>query len=243
MDIVISGEWPSGAFEQATLIARTLLESPSNSQEATNAQLVKLIAATVIPDDSQDAAYLAEQVLAQPDIAALFDRITARSVAQPNRLDRVGGATPTRRARDGTPGTPAQPATASRAGAQTPRFAPSTRRAPEGDGTTTTPIRLTAIQLISPDNRSAERRGLAPEAGRRSGGSPDWPGKSRNDLGELIQALGGRENILSGLERARIGGLLVPSFGPGDEFYGDDEGDGEGDLGEALVGVAVGVAS
>ena len=45
------------------------------------------------------------------------------------------------------------------------------------------------------------------------------------------------------LERARIGGLLVPSFCPGDEFDGDDEGDGEGDLGEALVGVAVGVAS
>ena len=46
-----------------------------------------------------------------------------------------------------------------------------------------------------------------------------------------------------GLERARIGGSVGPSFGPLDELDGQDERDGQGDLAEALGGVAVGVAA
>lgn len=43
------------------------------------------------------------------------------------------------------------------------------------------------------------------------------------------------------LERAQIGGLLVPFVGLFDEFNGEDEGDGEGELGEAVDVAPVGV--
>jgi hypothetical protein len=38
-------------------------------------------------------------------------------------------------------------------------------------------------------------------------------------------------------------GLVGPSFGPFDEFHGEDEGDGEGDLSESLPAEPVGVAA
>ena len=45
------------------------------------------------------------------------------------------------------------------------------------------------------------------------------------------------------LERAQVGGLVVPAFCPFDELYGQDEGDGEGDLAEALGWISIGVAA
>ena len=48
-----------------------------------------------------------------------------------------------------------------------------------------------------------------------------------------------------GLLRARAGrsGGWAPAVGPFDEFYGDNEGDGECDLVESVVDEAVGVAA
>ena len=40
-----------------------------------------------------------------------------------------------------------------------------------------------------------------------------------------------------------MGGLVVSPVGLCDEFDGDDEGDGEGELGEPVFKVAVGVAA
>lgn len=51
----------------------------------------------------------------------------------------------------------------------------------------------------------------------------------------------GKVGISGNLERAQIGGSLVPPFCPFDEFDGEDESDGEGDGGEPVDDAPVGV--
>ena len=65
-------EWPPGAFDQATMIARGLLEATRGDVTASREPLRTMIAAMVLPGASHDdVVALTNQVLAQPDITAL----------------------------------------------------------------------------------------------------------------------------------------------------------------------------
>jgi hypothetical protein len=66
-------EWPPGAIEPATLIARSSLEATGGDRDAARTQLVTLIATFVMPGaPAKDIDALADQVLAQPELAALI---------------------------------------------------------------------------------------------------------------------------------------------------------------------------
>ena len=61
-------EWPPGAVERATLIARSLLECSNGSLPMARGHLVTLIVSIVLPNATdKDANALADQVLAQPE--------------------------------------------------------------------------------------------------------------------------------------------------------------------------------
>jgi hypothetical protein len=61
-------EWPPGAFEQSTLIARSLLEGSNMNRPKAREHLVTLIARIILQGAPDDADALADQVLAQPEL-------------------------------------------------------------------------------------------------------------------------------------------------------------------------------
>ena len=70
-------EWPPGAFDQATMIARSLLEASRGDVTAAREPLHTMIASMVLPGASHDdVVALSNQVLAQPDITALVTHHT-----------------------------------------------------------------------------------------------------------------------------------------------------------------------
>ena len=82
-------EWPDGAFEHATLLARGLLEASRGDVTAVRKPLQTMIAAMALPGASDDDVVgLTNQVLAQPDIAAL---ITGHTQAHPTAPSRPHG--------------------------------------------------------------------------------------------------------------------------------------------------------
>ena len=70
----------------------------------------------------------------------------------------------------------------------------------------------------------------------RVGLRPGWPGRL-----SPFSARDGRRTALRGsADRQRVG---APAVAPVDEFGGDEDRDGEGELGQAVDGAAVGVAA
>lgn len=65
MGIILEGPWPPGAFDQATLIARSLLKVGGGEVSEVRVQLVDLVSALFLPRGSErDVAGLVDQVLA-----------------------------------------------------------------------------------------------------------------------------------------------------------------------------------
>ena len=71
MGIEITDEWLLGAFDQAKMIARSLLEASRGDVTAAREPLRTMVAAMVLPGASRDdVVALTNQVLAHPDITA-----------------------------------------------------------------------------------------------------------------------------------------------------------------------------
>jgi hypothetical protein len=73
MGIEVS-EWPPGAFEQASLLAQSLLECSHGNHPNARKHLTHLIAAIILLDSPDDAGALSDQVLAQPELSGAVQR-------------------------------------------------------------------------------------------------------------------------------------------------------------------------
>lgn len=198
MGDLICDVWPPDALEQATLMARSLLEATGGDRTASRAQLVTLIEAIAMPGaEARDVTGLADQVLDQPDIAALVTQTRPRVAPERSGSGRTGRNPPTP--------TPSPTVYPPRPARTPPRF-PATRTSSAVRVSAPTTVTLTALELINSDSPGVDRRDRVTDGARRSEGSPNWPGRMSDQTGRaaLIEALGGRQNILSVLPGGRI---------------------------------------